>query len=288
MSVRATALEAVCAAVRALSPSLRRALANGLARLMQWLPSRERRVIDANLALIAPTLALDRRAVLAAYAFGTLDTLKIWASEPAALLAQIEAVNNEDLLDQAQASGRGVLIAAPHLGAFELLNLYLAARGRLTILYKPPKQAWLEPFLNRRRERSGANAVAASASAVRALLKALKRGDMVGILPDQQPKLGEGAFAPFFGVDALTMTLYGKLAASAGAVPLLAFAERTPRGYRIVIKALPQTVADSDPTVAVAALNAAIECVVRCAPMQYQWSYKRWSMRPDGQPKVYR
>lgn len=262
-------------------------LGAALGWLLGTLPSRAAHVTRCNLALVAPPLQLDAAAAMRGYGRGILDTLKIWGSEPAQLLTQIEVVEGEALLHAAIAHGKGVLIAAPHLGAFELLNLYLVAQGPLSILYKSPKQRWLEPFLSAQRARSGATPVAASASGVRTLLKALKRGEMVGILPDQQPKLGDGEFADFFGVPAFTMTLFCKLARSAGAQPLLAFAARTARGYRIHIQNADALIAAADLPVALRALNAGVEALVRQAPEQYQWSYKRFSMRPSQEAGFY-
>jgi len=280
MGLRERMLLATCAFVASLRAPTRLALGDRLGDLLRWLPTRAQRVTRRNLKIVAPQLPLDFRAVMQAHGRGILDTLKIWGSEPAKLLNEIEQIDGAEHLSQAIAAGRGVLIAAPHLGAFELLNLYLKSHGTLSILYKPPKQAWLEPFLNAQRARSGAHPIPASASGVRNLLKALKRGEMVGILPDQQPKLGDGEFAPFFGVDAFTMTLFCRLARASGARVLFGFAERSASSYRIHIRPAAAALSSEELAQAVAALNADVEALVRCAPLQYQWSYKRYSIRP--------
>ena len=126
--------------------------------------------------------------------------------------------------------------------------------------------------------------VRAEGAAVRQLFKRLNAGGVVGILPDQQPKAGEGEFAPFFGVPALTMTLLPRLAARSGATVLFGYCERIGAGpgFRLRFEAAPPQLADRDPAVGVRALNAAVEAIARRDPAQYQWTYKRYTLRPPG------
>jgi KDO2-lipid IV(A) lauroyltransferase len=190
------------------------------------------------------------------------------------------------LFDAALADPRGLIVAAPHMGNWELLNQWLAIKTPLAILYRPPESAFGEAFLRRVRANAGGQVeqVRAEAAGVRTLLKRLQRGGVVGILPDQQPKAGEGEFAPFFGKPALTMTLLGRLAARSGAQVLFAWCERLPGSspprFALHIQAPPAAVADPDPQVAVAALNAGIEAIARRDFSQYQWTYKRYTLRP--------
>ena len=184
------------------------------------------------------------------------------------------------------ASGRGLIVAAPHYGNWELLNQWLATRTELAILYRPPESAIGEAFLQRVRGDAGdrVTQVPAEGSAVRQLFKRLRDGGVVGILPDQQPKAGDGTFAPFFGVPALTMTLLPRLAARSGATVLFAYCERidwSPR-FRLRIEAAPAGIEDDDVSVGVAALDAAVEAIARRDLAQYQWTYKRYTLRPSG------
>src|SRR3546814_7814829 len=94
------------------------------------------------------------------------------------------------------------------------------------MLYRPPESAIIEHYLLRVRGRPGVTQVAARSNGVRRLLRTLHAGGMVGILPDQRPKAGEGAFAPLFGIQTLTMTLLTRLAQRTGATVLFAIAER--------------------------------------------------------------
>jgi KDO2-lipid IV(A) lauroyltransferase len=214
---------------------------------------------------------------------GALELCKIWSGDPQAALGLIREIRGTEHFDAALAAGKGLLIAAPHLGCWELLNFWLCSRTPIAIAYRPPRRTEIEPLLIRARGALAAEQVRAEGAAgVRALFKRLSAGGVIGILPDQQPKAGEGRFAPFFGTPALTMVLLSRLAQRTGATVLFAFAERLPKGagFRIHVLPAPQGIADDDLPTAVAALNRGVEECVRIAPEQYQWAYKRYSIRP--------
>ena len=257
--------------------------------LARWLGTREARVARRNLELALPGVAAGERdalhrATLAATAQTALECARLWTRPAAENVALVRRVHGGALLDAALAAPAGVLIAAPHLGNWELLNQYLASRTPLTIVYRAPRRAALEGLLRHGRGAPGVTQVRAEAGAVRTLLRTLQQGGTVGILPDQQPKQGEGVFAPFFGVPAWTMTLLPRLAQRTGATVLFAFAERLAgaEGFDVHVLPAPEGIADPDPARAAAALNAGVEACARQVPAQYQWTYKRFGMRPDG------
>ena len=272
---------------------LLRAIADGMARLWIARDAREARVARRNLELIRPDLEASGREamlgkILRTTARQALETLRLWTRPVARNLADITDVHGEALFDAALADARGLIVTAPHMGNWELLNQWLAAKTPLAILYRPPESAIGEAFLRRVRANAGGQVeqVRAEAAGVRTLLKRLQKGGVVGILPDQQPKAGEGEFAPFFGKQALTMTLLGRLAHRSGARVLLCWCERLPGDgaprYAIHVQAAPEAVADADPATAVAALNQAIEAIARRDFTQYQWTYKRYTLRPPA------
>jgi KDO2-lipid IV(A) lauroyltransferase len=192
------------------------------------------------------------------------------------------------LIEEALAAGRGLVLLTPHLGSFEACAQAYAerwgARHPLTALYRPAKQPWLRELEEGARSRPGLATAPTSLAGVRQMLRALRRGDTVGLLPDQVPPQGQGAWAPFFGRPAYTMTLAARLVQLAGAPWLLAWAERLPRGagWRIVVRAPAQalpTAADDDETLladCARVLNAEMEDVIRQCPTQYLWGYNRY------------
>ena len=281
--------------------ALQRALGNALGGLIRRLGTRESVVALRNLELALPGLdsaARDslHREVMRTTGRQAIETLRLWTRPHAENLALIRETHGEALFDAAIAARRGVIVAAPHHGNWELLNQWLAARTPLAILYKPPESRVGEAFLRRVRADTDAERVTqvrAEGPGIRQLYKTLKAGGVVGILPDQQPKAGDGVFAPFFGRQALTMTLLSRLAERSGATVLFACCERLEGpglAYALRIEPAPDGIAHADAAVAVAALNAGVEAMARRAPAQYQWTYKRYKVRPpgSGEPNPYR
>lgn len=278
------------------------ALGDAVAALWRRLDAREARVARRNLELAFPALGPARRAdlqraVLRTTARQALETLVFWTRPHARNLALIREQHGTDLFDAAIAAGRGVIVAAPHYGNWELLNQWLASRTPLAILYRPPDSAIGEAFLQRVRGDDGGRVtqVPAEGAAVRQLLRVLHGGGVVGILPDQQPKAGEGVFAPFFGIEALTMSLLPRLAARTGAAVLFAYCERIASpgagpAFALRIEAAPAAIADQDTLTGAGALNAGVERIAARDPAQYQWTYKRYTLRPpdSGETNPYR
>ena len=188
-------------------------------------------------------------------------------------------------VEAALAAKRGIIFLTPHLGCFEITALYYAARHPITVLYRPPKLAWVEPWMAQGRGKSRVTLAPTDMSGVKALLKTLKRGEAAGILPDQVPGEGEGVWADFFGKPAYTMTLAARLAQSTGAAIILAYAERLPRGegYTLHLQPFPAAFPE-DRLEAAQMLNHAIEDLVRKCPEQYLWSYNRYKVPAGATP----
>ena len=277
-------------------PWLRRG-GDALAWLWRRVDARESRVARRNLQLVYPEMLPSQRDELHARILRTttrqaLETLRFWTRPHTDNLSRLVERNGEALYDAALSSGKGVIVAAPHFGNWELLNQWLSSRGPIAIVYAPPESAVGDAFLQRVRSADNIKQVRAEGPAVRQLWKVLKEGGAVGILPDQQPKLGDGEFAPFFGVQALTMTLVSRLAERTGATVLFAWCERTSADleFALHVEPAPDGIADPDPVVAATALNGMIERIARRDPAQYQWTYKRYGARPpgSGEPNPYK
>lgn len=263
-----------------------------LGRIALWRRTRTAHHVAVNLAIARPDLGEAARTALLREALAesgksATEIIKVWGAGAERALRLVREVRGEALFDAALASGKGVIIAAPHLGCWELLNYWLCRKTPMAILYRPPRIAAVEGLLRKVRGALAPEQVRAEGAGVRTLYKRLAGGGTVGILPDQKPRAGEGEFAPFFGRDALTMVLLPRLAARTGATVLYAFAERLPRGagYRIHLLPAPDGLADAGLAVACAALNRGVEACVDLAFAQYQWQYKRWSA--DDRPSPY-
>ena len=259
-------------------------LGSVMGRLLLWRHNRMVRNTAVNLRIVRPHLDDAAQAKLLREALiesgkSACEIVKVWGSGAERSLDLIRDVRGEALLDEALAAGKGVIIAAPHLGCWELLNYWLCRKTPMAILYRPPRISAIEGLLRKVRGALAPEQIRADGAGVRALYKRLAAGGTVGILPDQKPRAGEGRIAPFFGRDALTMVLLPRLAARTGATVLFAFAERLAHGagYRIHLLPAPAALADANPNTACAALNEGVQNCVELAFAQYQWHYKRFS-----------
>jgi KDO2-lipid IV(A) lauroyltransferase len=190
-------------------------------------------------------------------------------------------------IDAALKLGKGVVFLTPHLGCFEITAQAYAARygqsGQpMTVLFRPARKAWLRALIGSARARPGLLTAPTTLGGVKQLIKALKQGQCVGLLPDQVPPVSQGVWAPFFGREAYTMTLSARLALQTGATVLVAWGERLPwgRGYTIHVEPLSEPL-ESDVRQAALQINQAMEALVRKATGQYLWGYARYKQPRD-------
>jgi KDO2-lipid IV(A) lauroyltransferase len=266
-------------------------LADVVGTLVYLLPTETRRVTLINLKTVFPEMSDDDRHQLAKRSIR--ETVKtgfelgrIWHGSTESALSLVKDVKGLEHVRAAQASGQGIIYAAPHIGSWELLGIYISSLGPLTALYKPAKIKGLNDLIISSRTKAGVQLVATDRQGIVRLTRTLQQGGATGILPDQQPKRDGGVFAPFFGKPALTMTLLPKLAARTNALVLFAYAERLShgKGFNVVFIPADQDIYHNDPLIASAALNRSVEQVVLAAPSQYQWEYKRFRKRPEEDP----
>lgn len=199
----------------------------------------------------------------------------------------IYRTEGEEIIDEALDKGKGVIVLAPHLGNWELLGHVLVTYGKLTILYQPPKQAYLESFIKEGREKHGTSIVPTTHRGVASLLKKLRSGGITGILPDQIPNEGSGEYVPFFGEPAYTMTAVHGFLQRTEATAVFAFAKRVDEGFEIHFIRPPEELYSEDLATSLAALNKGVEeCISHC-PEQYQWEYKRFKRKDENGKHVH-
>ena len=256
------------------------ALGAGLGRLVYLLSPTYRKHQNENMALAGIDPAL-RFAVAGETGKQMLELSRIWLRTLEETNAQVVDVVGWENIEAAQASGKGIVFLTPHLGCFEITAQFLSAFGDITVLYRQPKQAAVQELILNGRKREHLHLAPADLSGVRSLIKALKKGQAVGMLPDQAPKVGEGVWLKFFGRYAYTMTLAARLTET-GATTLLAWGERLPkgRGYRLHFRP-PLQVLSGSTIERAAQINGEIEALVRECPAQYLWGYNRYK-RPGG------
>jgi len=253
-----------------------------------------RRPLKINIDLCFPGLSERERRQLSRESFIEMckaitecGALFTWDKDR--ILSLIRQISGEEHLREAFNRGKGVILALPHLGCWEMMSVYCPAHYPFTALYRPLRLAGLDPFVKSARERFGSTLVPTNATGIRSLYKALNNNEMIAILPDQDPGLEGSVFAPFCGIPASTMTLVPRLMEKTGAALIYGYAERLPDGTGYHIHFLPETHDFSNLELPSSAglVNQGVEKCVRQLPQQYQWAYKRFKTRPEGQPPVY-
>lgn len=255
-------------------------LMHGMGRVMGWVvfaaSSTYRQRFLANATLAGYSFAQVSAAVGHAGCM-TTELPRIWFGKPVRLQWQ-----GADCIERALEQQRGMVFLTPHLGCFEVTGQAIAQRyghrmGPFTVLYRPARRPGLAKLVERGRQQPGLVAVPTNLSGVRLMIKALRQGHAVGLLPDQVPPQGMGQWAPFFGRDAYTMTLGARLAQQTGATVILTWGERLSwgRGYTLHFRNLSAPLSDQlEP--AVAQINQEMERLIRECPQQYLWGYGRY------------
>ncbi|MBC2768864.1 lysophospholipid acyltransferase family protein [Pusillimonas minor] len=251
-------------------------------RLVYALPGKYRDRLQANARQAGYNSPAFARAAAAQAGAMIMELPKVWLRNTECLSKVV--TDEDEVVKAALAEGRGILYLTPHLGCFEITARYLTQHGPITVMFRPPRKPVLAPVMDAARNTSGVKAVPANMQGVREFVRALKRGEAVGMLPDQVPTQGDGVWAPFFGRPAYTMTLAGKLAAQTGVAVILMAGERLPKGkgWRLHYSRLPEPL-PTDAAGQARLINAAMETLIRKFPTQYLWSYKRYKV-PEGAP----
>ncbi len=266
-------------------------LLHGLGRLggrLQYLLSRRwRERLQANARAAGFDDAAQHRRMAGEAGAGLLELAHIWLRTNDSI-ARVHCPDRA-VIAAALAQGRGILFLTPHLGGFELTARWYAAQRGITVLYRPPRQPSVRELVESLRSQPGLEAVPTNMSGVRRLVRALREGQAIGMLPDQVPGAGEGAWAPFFGQPAYTMTLPARLVELTGCVVLAAWAEREPAGRGWTLRLRPVTprqlgLDQADPVHRATSLNQLMESLIRECPDQYLWAYNRYKV-PDGEWK---
>ena len=268
-----------------------------IGKLIGWImwrmDVRGTRVARENIALCLPQLSVDAREQLVRASMlhtgqMILETPAAWLGRPDKIDGWIREVENEQLLLDAIAAPEGVVIMLPHIGNWEMFNVYIALRvGPCTALYAPPRQDYLKPLMQTVRSQFGNELVPTNRQGITALFRRLKEGKCVIVLPDQVPATGE--FAPFFGQRAFTDALVTRLIAKTGARAVCCVVQRLPdaAGFKLVVTDAHADIYAKDPATAMKGMNQSVEACVLSVPAQNQWEYKRFKMRPKGDRRLY-
>lgn len=258
--------------------------------------TRLREVARVNLGLAYPDMnESDREKLLRDTMIESGKTLAesgpMWGYESAQGAALIKKVHGEELFDELIAEPGGSILLAPHLGNWEIINNYVAQKKTaITIMYRPMKMPSFNSWMVSRREKVGCKLVPTTREGVMGLFDTLNRGELVGFLPDQEPRPKSGVFAPFMGHPALTPKLPHEMLLKTGSKALYAFAKRLPdaQGFELYFIKPEDDLYSEDVEVSAASMNRGIGQCIDICPDQYQWGYKRFKRQPDGGRNPYK
>jgi KDO2-lipid IV(A) lauroyltransferase len=262
--------------------------------LMWKLPNRSREVARINLSKCFPELdAAEHERLLGqslqqiGMAFTESACAWIWPADKT--LRLVREVEGLEVLEQALASGKGVVGITSHLGNWEVLNHFYCAQCKPIIFYRPPKLKAVDDLLQRQRVQLGNKVAPSTREGIISVIKEVRKGGAVGIPADPEPSEGAGVFVPFLGTQALTSKFVPGMLTGGKAVGVFLHALRLDdgSGYKVILEAAPPAMYDEDVEVAVAAMSGVIERYVRTWPSQYMWTMKRFKKRPAGEKRWY-
>ena len=288
-SIKVTLTLAIIRFLARLPLPLAKAVLMPVALLQQIVPNKTKRVIDLNLATCMGDLSdSERKRIRNQNIKYNIDLLAeiiyVWFHEYDKNRQLIHTVHGLEAFEKVLADDAGTLVISPHFGNWELVWTYLCNEYKSAGLYRPPRMKELESI--RLQGSDDVEVVRTRAIDVRRMLKILKQGRSLFVLPDQQPPEGSGEFAPFFGQPAYTMTLLHGLANRTGANIWIATCLDGDDGYELTFNELPIS-GSMDLLEFNTALNQHMEAYIRSTPAQYQWSYKRFKKTPDGSVSIY-
>ena len=288
--MKATLFKLILFISNRLSLKNNRAFARSIGKWVWKFSKKNRQVTFTNISKCYPQLSQDEQIELAkksinAALMNMFELGKLW-NKKNTVDNYIGKIHGLDAFKQALAQNQGLLLAAPHMGNWEALNLVLAQFDDFAFLYKPPDDKSIEKLLIKYRGKSKAIQIQANTKSVRKMLLHLKNQGFLAILPDQRPKGGQGVFAPFYNIPTYTMSLFSKLAIKTKVPVFLAYALRTDTGFDVYFEKSDDAIY-ADLQTSVAYLNQHIQTIVDKAPEQYQWTYKRFSIQPEEENKFY-
>ncbi|AZD05480.1 Lipid A biosynthesis lauroyl acyltransferase [Pseudomonas chlororaphis] len=270
------------------------AVGSAIGWIMWKTPNRSRDVVRINLAKCFPQMDAAERERLVGQSLKDIGKSLtesacawIWPAERS--IALVREVEGLEVLQEALASGKGVVGITSHLGNWEVLNHFYCSQCKPIIFYRPPKLKAVDDLLQKQRVQLGNRVAPSTKEGILSVIKEVRKGGAVGIPADPEPAESAGIFVPFFATKALTSKFVPNMLAGGKAVGVFLHALRLPdgSGYKVILEAAPDAMYSTDTETSCAAMSQVVERYVRAYPSQYMWSMKRFKKRPPGEERWY-
>ncbi len=264
-----------------------------LGRLAWVISTTKRNSTLKNLAACYPQMSAPQRLKLGResmrhYVANALEIGMSWHGTSSRFLRLFEEHVGLEHLQAALNEGRGVLVLAPHFGSWELLSHRMGKDHEIAIMYKPGSFEAFDARHLASRKRFGVVMVPADRAGLKVVYNFLNSARLVALLADQEPSAGQGRFAPFYGIPALTAVLAPRLVRRTGCRVIFAVCRRAGKGrFQVHILPADESIYSPDLDESLAALNRGVQRCVELDPAQYLWAYKRFKTRPAGEPRFY-
>lgn len=264
-----------------------RFIARGLAAIVNLTGvSKTSKTLSLNINICLPELSAEQRKQITRAAIRNemqsyFEFFTIWGSSNEKNISRIHKIEGEHYVHEAIAAGKGLVLIVPHFGTWEVMNAWFAQHTKMTIMYKPIKNAEADQFVRQARSRENATLVPTDESGVRQIFKALKQGGTTVILPDHSPNVG-GEMIPYFGIPLASSNLSAKLIQKTKSSALFLYAIRNESdGFDMVIKPVDEAIYQGTADQGTEVIHHMIEQLIGQYPEHYHWSYKRFKANPE-------
>lgn len=267
------------------------AIGNGLGALLYLLATDRRKVGRTNLKLCFPDLSEEARERLLRNHFlmffrGLTERCLLWWSNPERIngLIRVEGLEHFEAL-----KGKPAVLLTPHFVGMDVGGQWIAQHTDTVCMYANQKSRYLTELLLKKRARFGKQRLYSRQQGLRPILKGMRVGMPFVYPTDQDQGVKDGAFIPFFGVPAATMTSLPRIAKVTGAVIVPSITRLLPGGEGYVLTFYPawEGYPSGDDITDARRMNEFIEQRALEMPEQYFWLHRRFKTRPEGEASFY-
>jgi Kdo2-lipid IVA lauroyltransferase/acyltransferase len=249
-----------------------------------------RHVVKVNLALCFPEWTAERRAqlvprIFVAIAQSWLDRSWLWHGAPEVTRSRMKLTGAVDALR----GSRPTVVFAPHFVGMDAgwTALTQQVDRSATGIYTTQSNKVVDAWILEGRSRFSSGRPFGHADGVKEIVAALRKGELLYLLPDMNFGPEQSIFVPFYGVPAATLPSLSRFARLGRAQVVPVVTRLTPSGYEVEVFPPWEEFPSNDVEADTALMNRRLQGYIDTMPEQYYWVHKRFKSRPEGSPPVY-